>query len=355
MHTKNKIDLSSLDQVASFAVLLLHGLYAQADELKPIAEKLTKQFGKAIFIMQPTCRTGLKSLLQSIDQQSAHILQWIELELIRYHKDTVSFPLIIIGYSQGGVLACTLGKLYKSQLNILGIITLNAPLMGTPLLERTRRDMQKFISDAAAGLEFIDYPLARIKWINRVAGWVYTLARLDWAPVNGLKDIAPNSRCLKGIYKFLQDNLDIPCLLIGTYQNDLLSLFHTHIKTDKDQESMAQLNEAYGLFISGKKGAKHDTLIPLASQVCKEENVHNLMALDRKDLDYTYLPMVGSNHPPIKRKIYKGLLHARNLIAIDPNLFINQGETVLYAHLVSTDLIQYIEGLVQNVGNVLKK
>lgn len=79
------------------------------------------------------------------------------------------------------------------------------------------------------------------------------------------------------------------------------------------------------------------------------------MALDRKDLDHKYLPMVRPNHPPIRRKIYKRLLHARNLIAIDPNLFVKQGETVLYAHLVSTDLIQYIEGLVQNVGNVLKK
>jgi len=353
MHTKNRIDLSSLDQVASFAVLLLHGLYAQEDELKPIAQKLTKQFGKAIFIMQPTCRTGLKSLLQSIDQQSASMLQWIELELIRYHKDPISFPLIIIGYSQGGVLACSLGKSYKSQLNILGIITLNAPLMGTPLLERTRKDMQRFISNGAAGLQFIDYPLARIKWISRIAGWVYTLARLDWAPVNGLKDIAPNSRCLKGIYTFLHNNVEIPCLLIGTYQNDLLSLFDTHIKTAKDQESIAQLNEAYGLFISGKKGAKHDTLIPLASQLCKEENVDNL--LDTKDLDHTYLPRVGPNHSPIRRKIYKGLLHARNLIAIDPNLFVIQGETVLYAHLVSTDLIQYIEGLVQNIGKVLKK
>ncbi|MGI2298629.1 hypothetical protein ACRRVB_02420 [Candidatus Cardinium hertigii] len=353
MQTKNSIHLSSLDQVASFAVLLLHGLYAQADELKPIAEKLTKQFGKAIFIMQPTCRTGLKSLLPSIDQQAARMVQWIKLELIRYHKDPISFPIIIIGYSQGGVLACTLGKAHKSQLNILGIITLNAPLMGTPLLERTRKDMQRFISDGAAGLQLIDYPFTRIKWITTIAAWAYTVARLDWAPLNGLKDITPNSKCLKSIYRFLQDNVDIPCLLIGTYQNDLLSLFNIHIKAAKDQESMAQLNEAYGLFISGKKGAKHDTLIPLASQLGKEENVGN--PLETKDLDHTYLPMVGSNHPPIKRKIYKGLLHARNLIAIDPSLFVNHGEAVLYAQGISTDLIQYIESLVQNVGKFLKQ
>ncbi|CDG49876.1 hypothetical protein [Cardinium endosymbiont of Bemisia tabaci] len=355
MRTKNRVDLSSLDQAATFAVLLLHGLYAHADELKPIAEMLTKQFGKAIFIMQPTCRTGLKSLLQSIDQQAARMLQWIELELIRCHKNPISFPIIIIGYSQGGVLACTLGRLYKSQLNILGIITLNAPLMGTPLLERTGKDMQKFISDGAAGLQLIDYPLVRIKWISMVAAWVYTLARLSWAPVNGLKDIAPNSRCLKGIYTFLQDNVDIPCLLIGTYQNDLLSLFNTDIKTTKDHESIAQLNDAYALFISGKKGAKHDTLIPLASQLWKEENVHTPIPLDTKNLDHTYLPIVGSNHPPIKRKIYKGLLHARNLIAIDPNLFVNHCETVLYAHSIQADLIQYIKGLVQNAGKVVKK
>ncbi|MGI2256976.1 hypothetical protein ACRRVD_00040 [Candidatus Cardinium hertigii] len=210
--------------------------------------------------------------------------------------------------------------------------------------------MQQFISDAVAGLQLIDYPLARIKRISMIAAWVYTLARLSWAPVNGLKDIAPNSRCLKSIYMFLQDNVDIPCLLIGTYQNDLLSLFNTDIKTDKDQEAIAQLNDAYTLFVSGKKGTKHDTLIPLASQLWKEENVHTLIPLDTKNLEHKYLPIVGSNHPPIKRKIYKGLLHARNLIAIDPDLFVNHGETVLYAHSILTDLIQYIKGLVQNAG-----
>ncbi|WP_250238676.1 esterase/lipase family protein [Cardinium endosymbiont of Oedothorax gibbosus] len=137
MSIKNRMGTPTLDQAPTFAVLLLHGLYAKADELKPIAAKLNKQFGNAVLLIQPTCRVGLKSVIRSIDQQAEDLLRQVQLALMRYQKEIQPFPLIIIGYSQGGVLACILGKAYKSQLNIVGIITLNAPLMGTPLLERS--------------------------------------------------------------------------------------------------------------------------------------------------------------------------------------------------------------------------
>lgn len=349
------MDISTSDQLAGFAVLLLHGLYAHADELKPIAAKLNEQFGKTLLIMQPTCRTRLRSILQSIDQQAENMLKWVQLELMRYYKDPVSFPLIIIGYSQGGVLACTLGQSYKSQLNILGIITLNAPLMGTPLLERTRKDVQEFIAKAAAGLQLIGYPLSRIKWSTTLAAWMFILVRLGWVPVNGLKDIFPNSSCMKGIYRFLKDSIDIPCLLIGTHQDDLLRLFNINTQTANDKQAIERLNDAYTLFITGKKGAKHDTLIPLASQLCGEDDANNLISTDTKELNHRYTSMTWPNRPQIKRRMYKGILHASNLIAIDPDLLVTHGETVLYANPILTDLIQFIKELIQNVGKVLKR
>ncbi|MCT4697175.1 alpha/beta hydrolase [Candidatus Cardinium sp. TP] len=336
--------MHQLTQTPTFSVLLLHGLYAKADEPKPIAAKLRNQFGQSVLIMQPTSRIQLKSVIQSIEQQAEELLKWIQLELIRHHQEPHSFPLIIIGYSQGGVLACNLGQAYKSQLNIVCIITLNAPLMGTPLLERSRRDVQAFISQAKAGLQLIDYPLSRIKWSMTLQVWMRMLIRPRWIPVNGLKDIAPNSRCIQGVSHFLQENRTIPCLLIATHQNDFLRLFH--IKTAPQPRTIEALNEAYALLITGKKWGRHDTLIPLASQLGREDNSNNLIPINPTHPNTRCITMDWPHHPQVKRRIYKGILHARNLVAIDPNLFVDQCIPVLYADVILTDIIQFIQQLV---------
>ncbi|WP_419241245.1 hypothetical protein [Cardinium endosymbiont of Nabis limbatus] len=338
------MDRPTLDQTLTFAVLLLHGLYAKEDELKPIAAHLNKRFGKSVLIIQPTCRVRLKSVIRSIAQQTEDMLKWIQLELIRYNKEPSSFPLIIIGYSQGGLLACMLGKSYKSQLNIVGIITLNAPLMGTPLLERSRKDVQEFISNAEKGLALIGYPLSRIKRIMTLQTWMLLLTRPRWVPINGLKDIMPNSACVKSVSSFLQENLEIPCLLIATHQNDFSELFN--MTTGHQDRAIEALNDAYTLLITGKKGRKHDTLIPLASQLGKTDYINNLIPINTNEASYKHRSMLGPNRPNIQERIYKGILHAHNLVAIDPSLFVDHGTTVLYADFIAADLIQFIGQLV---------
>lgn len=338
----------TLDQPPTFAVLLLHGLYAQADELKAIAAALHKRFGKAVLIIQPTCRVRFKSVIRPIAQQAADLLRHIALNLMHYNQDLQSFPLIIIGYSQGGVLACTLGQSYKNQLNIVGIITLNAPLMGTPLLERSCSDVQAFISHAKTGLQLIDYPLFRMKWSMTLQAWMRLLTRPGWMPLHGLKDIFPNSPCIKEVCSFLEVNREIPCLLIATHQNDFSALFH--IKTVGQHKKIEALNDAYALLITGQKGGRHDTLIPLASQLASEDCLNTLMLTDIKNSSHDYAPITWPHRPQVKGRMYKGILHASNLIAIDPNLFVDQCETVLYADLVLSDIIQFIEQSVQSAG-----
>ncbi|TSJ80859.1 MAG: hypothetical protein NMK33_05455 [Candidatus Cardinium sp.] len=327
-------------QTPTFAVLLLHGLYAKVDELKPIAAALHKQFGKKVLVIQPTCRVRLKSVIRSITQQAEDVFRQTQLEYKRYNKEASSFPLIIIGYSQGGVLACTLGKCYKSHLNIAGIITLNAPLMGTPLLKRSRRDLQEFIANAAAGLQLIGYPLSRIKWSMTLQAWMLLLTRPRWVPINGLKDIAPSSACIEDVGSFLQDNQEIPCLLVATHQNDFLALFD--IKTANQHSAIAALNSAYALFITGQEDGKHDTLIPLASQLARKDYAHNLIPI----YSSKHSAMARLNHPQVKRQVYKGIIHAHNLVAIDPRLFVDHGQMVLYTDLILTDLIQFIKTVV---------
>ncbi len=332
----------TLDQTPTFAVLLLHGLYAKADELKPIATKLKEAFGRSALIIQPTCRVRLKSVTRSLDQQAENLLKEVQAVYIHYKKELKSFPIIIIGYSQGGVLACTLGKSYRDKLNIVGIITLNAPLKGTPLLERNRRDLQEFISHSEKGLQLIDYSLSRIKQIMTLQAWMRMLIRPRWVP--GLKDILPNSNLIKGISSFLQDNVEIPCLLVATYENDFSQLFNINIQTTDHHKAIKALNIAYALFITGDQNGRHDTLIPLDSQLGRA--VNHSMPIDQHTKDHNFSSIIPPKATYIKRKIYKGILHARNLVAIDPSLFVEHGATVLYDALILNDLIQFIKPLV---------
>lgn len=331
---------SIIGQAPTFGVVLLHGLYAHENELKPIAEKLYSQFGKSLLLIQPTCRTRFKSVIQSIDQQTENIFQSINDHLLACNKDLASFPLIIIGYSQGGVVACTLGKCFQGRLNIVGIITLSAPLMGTPLLERNRVDLKKFMDSAHQGLTLIDYSLAKIKRSMILQTWMRILTRPKWIGIHGLKDIAPNSQCIKDIYSFLETNQVIPCLLIGTHSGNFLELFNIHLQTGEQHEVIKQLNEAYALFITGNREGKHDSLIPLESQLgkknytCKEISIETKMAI----------PSLSKS--PIERRIYSGILHAHNLIALDPGLFVEHGETVLYSDVILSNLMRFISKLV---------
>ncbi|WP_243518829.1 MULTISPECIES: triacylglycerol lipase [unclassified Candidatus Cardinium] len=336
-----------LGQQPTFAALLLHGLYGHANELKPIAERLQNAFGKSVLIIQPTCRVRLKSVIRSIDQQAEDIGKYIAVTLIEYGKEPSSFPLIIIGYSQGGLLACTLAQSYNNQLNILGIITLNAPLMGTPFLERSSKDVQDFISDAKKGLQLIDYPLSRIKWSMTLQRWMRIVARPGWIPLDGLKDLLPNSPCTKNAYNFLQKNQKIPCLLIATYENDFSELFNMHIQIAEQKRAIELLNDAYALFITGKKEGKHDTLIPLASQLGRQDWLHKEVAIDAKHPPYSQLSIIAPNPIQIKRRMYKGIIHASNLVAIDPRLFVDHGEMVIYTEVILIDLIQFIKQLLQ--------
>ncbi|WP_250238675.1 hypothetical protein [Cardinium endosymbiont of Oedothorax gibbosus] len=204
--------------------------------------------------------------------------------------------------------------------------------------------MQEFIASAEKGLQLIDYPLSRIKWSMTLQTWMLLFTRPRWVPINGLKDILPNSACIQGICSFLQDNRELPCLLIATHQNDFSGLFN--MKTVDQHKAIEALNDAYALWITGEKGGRHDTLIPLASQLGRKDDLNNLMPIDTNNLNYRHVAVIWPSRSQIKGRMYKGILHESNLVAIDPNLFVDQRETVLYADLILTDVIQFIQQLV---------
>lgn len=333
-------------QELTFGVVLLHGLMANENELEPIASKILDKFGNAVFVIQPICRVGTNSITSSIKDQAEKVLRQIHTELDACNKKPKCFPIFIIGYSQGGVLACFLGKKYSGQLNIRGIVTLNAPLGGTPVLERSRNDVQRFMANAQEGLQRItSRALSSIQKEMKWQALALTMVRCRWIPipfVNGLKGILPDSSSVQDIRRFLRgsDTNNIPCLLIAGYENDFKNLF-SNISFEGSGE-VEVLNNAYAEFVAGTPDGKHDTLIPLGSQLCRGSSLDDLTSLTGAN---NPIVMAMPNQSNVEGRIYKNIAHAGNLIAIDAGLFINSNttETVLRAGQISDDLISYIE------------
>lgn len=342
--TKASAPLKQRQRVARLGIVLLHGLYAQADELLPIAQKIADLFGDAVLVIQPTCRASWRSVIYSIDSQSKNVIQHIQDTLVQHNKDPLAFPIILIGYSHGGVLACHLGQNYQDQFKHHGIITICAPLMGTPLLERTSADVDTFLFDAQHGLQLINCPPSNIQQQMSLSAWLLTLIRPRWVPLlNGLKSINPSSKCVQGVYHFLRKGShQIPCLLIAGHQNDFGKLFATKL-ADKNQplyhSEVVCLNHAYAKLVTGCQRGLHDTLIPLRSQLGRSNSLDDLSLITDQDLAIMPMPQ----RPNIEGHIYKDITHAGNLIVLNDGLFVDTDQHVLYSEQVHNSIVQFIK------------
>lgn len=220
------LNIPTPKHIPPFGVVLLHGCMAAKNELYLIASKIQIKFGKHVLIIQPTCRTKTKSVIRSIENQAKKVYKEIK-DQLGSNTTTKSLPIYIIGYSQGGLVACKLGDKYRDQLNIYGIVTWNAPLGGVPALNKHYNDIQEFINNAQDGLQLIiSRTSANIKRNMKLATCVLGIIRripllcLD----SGLQDMLPNSPCIQHVHKFLHEsNHGIPCLLIASHENDFES------------------------------------------------------------------------------------------------------------------------------------
>ncbi|MBX9890459.1 MAG: hypothetical protein K2X94_04275 [Amoebophilaceae bacterium] len=350
-----------------FAAVLLHGLMANVDELDKIAESLRSQFGPSVLVIQPNSRGTTGSLTQSVSNQAKNIFKEIEVELVANKQVVKTLPIVIIGYSQGGVVGCTIAKYYADQLNIQGVVTINAPLMGTSLLRRTPTDLGEFMAKAEPGLSIVRDHVQRIyqeqEWrltlktvpqIKRTM-WQSTfglkyLIGPKWMPIpyiGGLKDIFPDSSAVRQVYDFLRrENSSIPCLLISSYQDDFADFFNLDIETNDNRtvEAIEGLNQSYAKFTTGKEEGKHDTLIPLASQLCRGDSFDDLASLNFGSyMDPIIIDMPGN--PLVEGRIYKDISHAGNLIALDVNLFKTNPaiDTVITADAVIRDILSFVQ------------
>lgn len=320
---------SSVETGPKGVVLFLHGLMADYDELSSISKYFRKRFGHSVLVIEPTCRVGHKSLRHSIERQAEDVFDVVKKSLQACNKLPANMPIIIIGYSQGGVIGLTLARNYADKLNICGIVTINSPIMGVPVLNCRTQDVREFIAQGKEGLKLIresvisQYQQAQVRFrfpkgIKHVKSNLMLssyLLRFVRSSFGGLRGICPNSREVCNVQEFLyQGHKNIPCLLIGTYQDDVNKLF-TRAHEYNDSRVMEDFNIAYNRLITGREDGKHDTLISLSSQLCRGESFNDLTVNGDEMLTYHKLPGVQC-------QIYKGMVHSENLVAIDGDLFV---------------------------------
>ncbi|MCT4697177.1 MAG: hypothetical protein V3581_02660 [Candidatus Cardinium sp.] len=131
-------------------------------EEDPIIYVAEDTFGKAIEIIQPKCREGIKSAWRSIDTQAKEVIQEIQKTLSckfpQYsEKELKALPIHLFGYSQGGLVAGIIAADYRDALNIKSLALAHVPLSGTDVLKNTKSSINEFNKQAKPGLEAIGY------------------------------------------------------------------------------------------------------------------------------------------------------------------------------------------------------
>lgn len=323
-----------MDSSALFAVVLLHGLAAPADELTVIAAAIRTAFGSSVLVIQPHCRARCRSIYLSTAQQAQQVFIYIQQKIRQYKKEAKYLPLIIIGYSHGGIVATILSKRYRDQLHISGIVLITTPLSGVSLLARNFSTVKEFLCDAREGFQLIGY---KPSWLYQAAIrgiWPLLLlalrpSRTRSLPLYGLQDLHPESKCIEEVRDCLNSSLyDIPTFVVATYQDKFEALFDLSQAMTTHAQAIIRLNHAFAKYITGNAYDHHDTLIALSSQRCSHSGVG------------FFSPYC---HGPIVEKVYSGLIHAHNLVAINPTLFVQYGIRVIGSDQVLFDLVAFMK------------
>ena len=142
-------------------VVLLHGLMAGPRELAAIHSSLSNCCDlQNILIVVPECRVGKLSLLLSLEKQTEKVFEEICSKMESHNLDTQHTPVVLFGYSQGGLIGLNLAKKYSLQLNLKAVVTMNTPITGVPLLETQWRTICHCFGKVKSGLEMIRQSVA---------------------------------------------------------------------------------------------------------------------------------------------------------------------------------------------------
>ena len=272
------------------AIVLLHGLNKAASDVQIMKQRLEKAFPNATIIaLESVNKNPNKSSLINpapsvalpIRKQAHLAYQEIKAKL---GKDK---QLVLVGHSQGGLLAFAMAKIYGHKLNheeqicIKQLITIATPWKGapvmqhlynkrktraklaqlTPILHKIKQGLHKDITERSIRIPKIIRNLLQ----NFPFLYNYLVSTLLHHKMLGIADLKPTSDFIQNyVAKGLKD-FNIPIKAIAGVLVDFSHLFDPfpdHITKDELQ----QLNATYGTLIGGSPTCEHDMLLPVDTQ-----------------------------------------------------------------------------------------
>lgn len=252
--------------VPRFAIVLLHGLLGSSDGVDEMAAYFRHKFGGAACVLQPTSREKWDSVNLSIEAQTDRVAEEVKVALAKRDLSP-DFPIIPVGYSQGGLVACRL--VASGKLNSVAFATVNAPLMGTPF--------GTVIEGIKAAQQVLHFT-ARQKTKGRIE-LVQLLGALDAA---GVRDLNPESPTVRATQLFLEDRNRVPGLLVSSFVNkpaEKLGIANVSELLEHAEEFFLGPREGtreacgnpfdawFAKLLTGKEWAPHDALLSLHTQL----------------------------------------------------------------------------------------
>lgn len=271
------------------AIVLIHGLESQGS-LGPVRAKLTADFPNVTVVDLNRMDSGTSP----ISQQAKDAFE----ELKR--MDIVGKEIVLIGDSQGGLVAWELYDSYKDQLNVKQLITNHTPWEGVPIATITQKlliDLHKFQTFLLMSTDASFGSLQNIFSQNPAIG-------------DGISDLKPNSSFLNKVAAHVKD-AEIPILAIGGTIDPISGLSilaGMNPEVIRSQLYISGADEKYiqdlirpisGKFIGNRE---NDSFIPLSSQLAV--NLPTNAQFERLNLR-EYHHFVAMDEEPIYNLILK--------------------------------------------------
>jgi len=278
-------------------VVLLHGLNAPND-----LEKLQTELGGALSNDKSYEILRLERYNSSkvpISTQADEMYLKIRQNLSEKELDENS-SIVLLGDSQGGLVAAEIYRLYNEKLNIVGIIGNHTPWLGAPSvvapdnklneLEQTIKPILNNIGDK------LDIPGINISQFTNQLGQDNLKNILASYLGVASNDLDPQGQCIKNIKNTL-NNINIPVLAIGghipfwdgveyminffasdTHLNingaEIIKLIQNMKVNDPSIAPLIQLlmDNIANQFTSVMGNEQNDLMVPLSSQIMREIN-----------------------------------------------------------------------------------
>lgn len=338
----------SFDNSSRGVVVLLHGLMGDRQELEEIQNRLSNHSDfQDILVIMPECRAGNASLVNGMNWQTERVFEEICREMKSRDLDVKSTPVVLFGFSQGGLVGLNLAKKYGGQFNLKAVVTMNTPIAGVPLLEVTLPTVQRRFNNMKPGLEIVRQRVAEIPgypiscaskktFLRKICDSMFSTTLL----ISGCKRVVPGIRDMRCDSSFIgktRESLknksdDVPYLFIASYTDNFDQLFEVSGNDlgANDSTSIAALNGTYNTLVTNSESGKHDTLIPLYSQLGHRassfENISQSIDTEMPKVDEVKtvrsMSLSSGAYKNVTYKVYDGTVHAGNIVAMHRNLFI---------------------------------